>query len=284
MISFLRGLLVGVGEDAIVLDVSGVGYHVFVPSTVLEQLPRVGETMKIHTYFHHREEQVQLFGFQSEEELAFFRLLLEVSGIGPKVGLAILSTFPAKQLERAIVTEDMMVLTRIPGIGKKTAQRLVVELRDKLLKQGLRVLPITYAYAGESAVPSFSEEANQSTFVITAATSSEVSPVVEIGSTEGNEAGARTTALDGTTKEAQNEGQNKALGEANQEAKRHRKNTSTLRQRRRQPREEALEALQALGYSSNEAKDALIELAATTESEASVEEWIKGALRYLARG
>ncbi|WP_170270526.1 Holliday junction branch migration protein RuvA [Heliorestis acidaminivorans] len=252
MISFLRGFLVGVGEDAIVLDVSGVGYHINIPNSLLEKLPRQGEELLVHTYYHHREDQVQLFGFISEEEVAFFRLLLEVSGIGPKVGLAILSTFPAKQLERAIVTEDMMVLTRIPGIGRKTAQRLVIELRDKLLKQGLRTLSI-----GKTPL-----RANIETAVTAEADS------------------ASTTARDSLEANLDETEKTSATSEKKKESKK----SSLPRPPKRKAREEALEALQALGYSANEAKDALIELSATTEDSATVEEWIKGALRYLAKG
>ncbi len=114
------------------IDVRGVGYQVFMPTTSLSKLPESGETAVIHTYLYVREDAMQLYGFASTDEQSLFETLLSVSGIGPKVALAILSCFDVATIKKAIVTEDVDLITSIRGIGKKNAQRLILELKERL--------------------------------------------------------------------------------------------------------------------------------------------------------
>lgn len=132
MIAQLTGVVARAATTYLVLDVHGVGYKVFVPVTVLEALPPEGQPLGLHIHTLVREDDLSLFGFLHEDELQVFEMLLTVSGVGPKVALALLSALPADDLAQAVGDEDVRTLTRVPGIGAKTAQRLVLELRDKL--------------------------------------------------------------------------------------------------------------------------------------------------------
>jgi len=128
MIDFIRGPVFDQQNDSVTIEVNGLGYRVFIPANVsLKQ----GETVFLYTHLVIREDAHTLYGFPSKEERDLFRLLLEVSGIGPKAGLMILSTGNPKQIVTAIQLEDVKFLTKIPGIGKKTAQRLILDLKDK---------------------------------------------------------------------------------------------------------------------------------------------------------
>lgn len=132
MISTLRGRVAAKGDNHIVLDVGGVGFKVFVPSSALDQLGSVGQEVSLFTHMHVRENELALYGFGSPDELQLFELLLGVSGIGPKVGLKIVSIMSVETLREAIATGDAAMLTRVPGIGKKIAERMMVDLKDKL--------------------------------------------------------------------------------------------------------------------------------------------------------
>lgn len=129
MIDFIKGSVASHGADFIVVDVNGIGYQVFVANPFRFQL---NSSVVIFTNFIVREDAHLLYGFPSEGERDLFRLLLEVSGVGPKVGIAILAGSEPGQIVRAVQTEDISELTRFPGIGKKTAQRIVLDLKDKL--------------------------------------------------------------------------------------------------------------------------------------------------------
>ena len=131
MIATLRGTLARVEASAVIVDVGGVGYRVSVPVSVLTVFSE-GQTAFLHIHTHVRAEELSLFGFADDSDLRVFGLLLSVSGIGPKVALSILSAMDAGTLARAVASEDTKTLVRIPGLGLKTAQRLVLELRDKL--------------------------------------------------------------------------------------------------------------------------------------------------------
>ncbi len=132
MISHLRGLLLMRGDDFVVIDVGGVGFHVRVPATTLEQLSETGQEAEVFTHLHVREDDLSLFGFATQDELKLFEMLLGVSGIGPKAALGILSAAPPGTVRAAIAQNNLDLLTGIPGIGKKTAQRLVLELKGKV--------------------------------------------------------------------------------------------------------------------------------------------------------
>jgi Holliday junction DNA helicase RuvA len=138
MIASLHGTLSSVDRDAVVVQVGGVGFRVFVPKSYLDRLGRPGQEVMLYTHLHVRENELALYGCSTEEELALFRLLLGVSGIGPKVALSVLSFLPADQLQSAIAQEDVVVLARVPGIGPKTAKKLVFDLKDKI---GVEMVP-----------------------------------------------------------------------------------------------------------------------------------------------
>ena len=131
MIGFLRGLLAEKGDGYIVIDVNGVGYYVNVPANHTAYLSQEGQEVTVYTSMIVREDDISLFGFSGKGELDLFNKLIGVSGVGPKAAVSILSSFTTDQLKEAIVFEDSKSLTRANGIGKKTAERIVLELKDK---------------------------------------------------------------------------------------------------------------------------------------------------------
>jgi Holliday junction DNA helicase RuvA len=137
MIAQLRGTLVEKGYDHVVVDVGGVGYRVTVSLQTLAALPAEGLTARLLTYLQVREDALTLFGFYTDEERTAFELCMSVQGIGPKMAMAILSSLAPSELAQAIKAEDVPRLKRVPGVGMKTAERMVLELRDKLDKAGL---------------------------------------------------------------------------------------------------------------------------------------------------
>lgn len=134
MIFALEGRVVSKSPTEVVLDVNGVYYVVNIPVTVYDKIGDVGSTSKLYTYLVVREEEMMLYGFSSVEEREFFKMLISVSGIGPKMAQAIMSGMNVEELKDSIVQGDISTLTSIPGVGRKTAERVVVELRDKLVK------------------------------------------------------------------------------------------------------------------------------------------------------
>lgn len=132
MIGRLRGTIVRQGATSLLIEVGGIGYDVAVPVRTLVELPGVGEDAVLHTHLHVREDQLALYGFAGADDRDLFRLLLGISGVGPKVALAILSTMDADELRGVVATEDAAALTAVPGIGKRSAQKLLLELRPKL--------------------------------------------------------------------------------------------------------------------------------------------------------
>jgi Holliday junction DNA helicase RuvA len=132
MIGRLRGIIAAKQPDGVVVDVGGVGYEVAVTPAALAALPGLGEEAVVHTHLYVREDQLALFGFPSEDGKDLFRLLIGVSGIGPKVALAILGTLTPDELRLAVAADDIDALIAVPGIGKRSAQKLMLELRPKL--------------------------------------------------------------------------------------------------------------------------------------------------------
>jgi len=132
VIASLRGVLRSVGEDTIVVEVGGVGFLIWVPATIRENLPRPGQPVQLYTHMTVRDNDISLYGFGTSEELELFKMLLTVSGIGPRTALATLSAFAPETLRTIIASGDAAALARTPGIGRKTAQRLLLELREKL--------------------------------------------------------------------------------------------------------------------------------------------------------
>lgn len=132
MISYIKGELTEVFEDTVVVETNGIGYNIRVPASVLDRLPSVGSAVRIYTYLYVKEDAMNLFGFLNRDDLSVFKLLLNVSGIGPKGALAILSTIGPDDLRFAVLSEDVKTISSAPGIGAKTAKRLIIELKDKL--------------------------------------------------------------------------------------------------------------------------------------------------------
>ena len=132
MIGFLRGKLVHKAPPFLVLDVQGVGYEVEAPMTTFYDLPAINEEIKLHTHLVVREDAHILFGFSTEADRTLFRTLIKVNGVGPKLALTILSGQSAEEFHRCIQDNDTQTLVRLPGVGKKTAERLIIEMRDRL--------------------------------------------------------------------------------------------------------------------------------------------------------
>jgi len=132
MYSYIRGQLAEVEPDHIVIDVNGIGYNLYIPTNCFEYLPALGEECKIHTYLYVREDAMMLYGFLTKDDLALFKQLISVSGIGPKGALGILSALSADDLRFAILAGDSKAISKAPGIGAKTAQRVILELKDKM--------------------------------------------------------------------------------------------------------------------------------------------------------
>ncbi|MFH0800586.1 MAG: Holliday junction branch migration protein RuvA [Pseudomonadota bacterium] len=135
MIAYLTGTLASKSPDHCVIDVGGVGYRVLVSLTTFSSLPEIGAKASVNVHTHVREDQLSLFGFATADEKTLFQRLISISGVGPKTALAILSGIPASDLVQAIAGEDRARLSTIPGIGKKTAERIIIELKDKLARE-----------------------------------------------------------------------------------------------------------------------------------------------------
>ncbi len=137
MIASLRGVLTRKSIQSVIIDVHGVGYDVFVPLTTFYRLPEIGDTVSLIIHTHVREDAITLFGFLTNEEKAMFQLIITVSGIGPRLAVNILSGIASTELYGAITTEDVGRLVSIPGVGRKTAERLIFELKEKLETAGV---------------------------------------------------------------------------------------------------------------------------------------------------
>ncbi len=134
MIAFLEGRLLSKSPEYIIVSAQGIGYQVAVPLSSFYELPAIEQVVRLHVYTHVRQDAIQLFGFLTAEEKKIFLLLLGVSGIGPKVALNILSGISSLELSQALLAENSARIQRIPGVGKKTAERIVLELKDKIKK------------------------------------------------------------------------------------------------------------------------------------------------------
>lgn len=162
MISYIRGPLIEIEEDTIVVEAAGVGYNIKVPMSVLDELPGMGKEVRIYTYLQVREDAMSLFGFLTRQDLKMFKQLLGVNGIGPKGALGLLSAMRPDDLRLAIISGDVKAISRAPGIGLKTAQRVILDLKDRISME--EVMPVfaggleerekgsTLADAGKEAV------------------------------------------------------------------------------------------------------------------------------------
>ena len=139
MIAYLEGKLIEKNPTHLILEVNGVGYSVNIPVSSYASVGEVGQTVKVLTYQYVREDELKLYGFSSHQERDLFELLISVNGVGPRVALGILSSISVEDFQRSVLAEDLDVLTHISGVGKKTAQRLIVELKEKLGKVDLGI-------------------------------------------------------------------------------------------------------------------------------------------------
>ncbi len=149
MISFIRGPLIEIEEDTIVVEAQGVGYNIRVPVSVVDGLPGIGKEVRIYTYLQVREDAMSLFGFLTRQDLKMFKQLLGVNGIGPKGALGLLSVLRPDDLRLAILSGDVKAISKAPGIGSRTAQRLILDLRDRISVD--EMLPVMEERGGESA-------------------------------------------------------------------------------------------------------------------------------------
>ncbi len=141
MIASLRGVVLEQGPDHMVLEVGGVGFHVYVPTSVLQASPGLGKSVFLYTRLIVRQDSVSLYGFPDREQREVFDLLLQISGIGPRLALAVLSHLSVETLRRAVSADQPELLTRVPGVGKKTAQRIVFHLREHIAEEAEAMPP-----------------------------------------------------------------------------------------------------------------------------------------------
>ena len=132
MIAYVKGKLDTKTNTFVVIDVQGIGYRVFMPAKSIESLGEVGQEVKVYTYYYVREDNISLYGFSSNEELRMFELLISVSGVGAKSAITMLSEISPSSFALAVISDDISKLVKIPGVGKKTAARIILELKDKL--------------------------------------------------------------------------------------------------------------------------------------------------------
>ena len=132
MIGYVKGILEEADDQCIIVDNHGIGYRIFVPGSVFSGAIPIGQEVKVYTYLNVKEDAMQLYGFATRDDLRVFKLLLGVNGIGPKAGLGILSALSADDLRFAVLADDAAAIAKAPGIGKKTAQKMILELKDKL--------------------------------------------------------------------------------------------------------------------------------------------------------
>ena len=132
MIAYVKGVLAVVGQDSIIIDKGGIGININVPVSIISTLPSIGSEVKVFTYTYVREDAIALYGFMTMDDLDVFKLLINVNGVGTKTALGILSAITPNELRLAVITADYKTITNAPGIGKKPAERIVLELRDKV--------------------------------------------------------------------------------------------------------------------------------------------------------
>lgn len=148
MFAYIKGTLEMKATDFVVIDVQGVGYKIFAPATTINQLGEIGTVTKLHTHYHVREDNISLYGFATAEELRMFELLISVSGVGAKSANAILANITPSKFALSVITNDVKELTKLPGIGAKSAQRIILELKDKLkTEQAIDANDITFGNA-----------------------------------------------------------------------------------------------------------------------------------------
>ena len=152
MISFVKGTVADIGENCLVVENCGIGYEIYMTGQDLGKA-RIGDEKKIHTFLYVREDILQLYGFFSKDDLGMFKLLIGVNGVGPKGALGILSGISADELRFAVLSDDVKTISKAPGIGKKTAQKMILELKDKLAKGQIAPGGESYGGTGVTVIP-----------------------------------------------------------------------------------------------------------------------------------
>jgi len=168
MISFLKGELAEIKDNYVILEVNNIGYEISLPASAIMELPSKGSSIKLFTYLHVREDAIGLFGFLTKDDLEMFKLLITVNGIGPKGALGILSGISADEIRFAVLAEDAKTIAKAPGIGNKTASKLILELRDKFKLENAFELRLMNQAGSKSSSGVFSkrEEAIQALTVL----------------------------------------------------------------------------------------------------------------------
>ncbi len=184
MYSYLKGELVEVSADTIVVEVNNIGYNIHIPAGMASQFTGTGQTVKVYTYLHVKEELMELYGFLTRDDLTVFKLLLGVSGIGPKGALAILAVMTPDDLRFAVLGEDAKAISKAPGIGSKTAKRLILELKDKLKLEDAFELKMEHAASEqENSLAGAKSEAVQALTALGYSSSEALKAVEGVGAT-----------------------------------------------------------------------------------------------------
>lgn len=148
MIGFVQGKVDAISEDNVVIDTGGIGYNVRISAKTAQELPGIGQEIRLYTYTSVREDGISLFGFLSRDSLDIFKKIITVNGIGPKGGLAVLSVMSADELKFAIISGNAQAITKAPGIGKKTAERVILDLKDKISVEDMQIRKEISSYDG----------------------------------------------------------------------------------------------------------------------------------------
>lgn len=168
MIAYIKGTVAGILEDRVILEAGPMGYNIFMPMAQADSALRTGENVKIYTYLNVREDAMQLFGFLTKDDLNTFKLLLSVNGIGPKAALGILGGLSADELRFAILADDVKTISKAPGIGRKTAQKLILELKDKMDLQEAFALKTEHVQAAQGDTAGLSDVRKEAVEALTA--------------------------------------------------------------------------------------------------------------------
>jgi len=168
VISYIRGPLEEKREDSIVVEAGNIGYRIFIPASLLGELPGLGEEVKIYTYFSVREDGMSLYGFLSKQELEMFRQLIGVNGVGPKSALGILSVLRPDVLRLAVLSADAKAIAKAPGVGAKTAQRIILDLKDKVKAEDVLFAASDPESDGKAGSSGFGEAGKEAVEALTA--------------------------------------------------------------------------------------------------------------------
>lgn len=168
MIAYIKGKVAEILEDRVILESGFMGYNLFMPMASAEAVLRRGDEVKLYTHLHVREDAMQLFGFLTKDDLHTFQLLLGVNGIGPKAALGILCGLTADELRFAVLSEDVKTISKAPGVGKKTAQKLILELKDKMDLQEAFDLKSQHVQEAQGDMPDLSDARKEAVEALTA--------------------------------------------------------------------------------------------------------------------